>query len=543
MPKKILLAAKARAQLIKGIDILANTVKVTLGPRGRNVGIETLNNPKITKDGVTVARAIELKDPYQKMGAQLIRAAAAKTADTVGDGTTTATVLTQAIVKEGNKAVTAGFNPMDLKRGIDMAVEKVVEYIKTISKPVNNTSDIAQVGTISANGEREIGEKIALAVEKVGKEGTVTVEEGKKFGIEVEVIEGMKIDSGYISPHFVTNPEKMNAEFTSPYILVCDQKISTLLPLHPILEEIIKSGAPLIIIAEDIEADALGGLLTNRIHGSLKVVGIKAPSYADNKKNILHDIAILTGATLISTETGKTQSMSTLFTLGRADKVTVNKNSTIIVGGKGDTKEIENRCAHIRKEIQDMAPSFSSFDKDNLKERLAKLTDGIAVIRVGGATDVEVREKKDRIDDALHATRAAVEEGIVPGGGTTLFSAITLLEDLKGNNEDQQAGINIVKKALEAPVRQIAENAGVDGAIVVGKLNEQNTLKKDNNIGFDAQTLTYVDMFKAGIIDPAKIVRSALQDAASIATLVITTEAIVVEEEHKPEVVLPARSY
>jgi len=524
MAKQIKYGTKAREEMIKGIDILANTVKVTLGPKGRNVAIEqSFGAPRLTKDGVTVAKAVELKDANQNLGAQLVKSVANKTADTAGDGTTTATILTQAIVKEGNKAVAAGFNPMDLKRGIDLAVEHVQATIKKASKAISTQEEIAQVGTISANGDKQIGEQIALAMEKVGKEGVITVEEAKNFGFEVDVVEGMMFDRGYLSPYFVTNSEKMTVELENPYILIFEKKLSTLQPMLPVLEAVVQSSRPLLIIAEDVEGEALATLVVNKIRGGLKVAAVKAPGFGDRRKAMLEDLAILTGSQLVSEDLGMKIDNVDLSMLGSAKKVKISKEDTIIVDGAGNKVDLEARCGQIRQQI---AESTSDYDKEKLQERLAKLVGGVAVLKVGGATEVEVKERKDRVDDALHATRAAVEEGVVAGGGTTLFYAAKNLESLKGKNEDQQAGVNIIKKALQAPLRQIAENAGVDGAIIVGKLDDS----KSNAFGFNAQDMDYVDMFKAGIIDPTKVVRTALQDAASVASLIITTEVLITSD-------------
>ena len=521
MAKQITYGTKAREEMIKGIDVLANTVKVTLGPKGRNVAIEqSFGSPRLTKDGVTVAKAIELKDVNQNLGAQLVKSVASKTADTAGDGTTTATILTQAIVKEGNKSVAAGFNPMDLKRGIDLAVEHVQSAIKKSSKEISTQEEIAQVGTISANGDKQIGEQIALAMKKVGKEGVITVEEAKNFGFEVDVVEGMMFDRGYLSPYFVTNSEKMTAELDNPYILIFEKKLSTLQPMLPVLESVVQSSRPLLIIAEDVEGEALATLVVNKIRGGLKVAAVKAPGFGDRRKAMLEDLAILTGSQIVSEDLGMKLDNVDLSMLGSAKKVKISKEDTIVVDGAGSKVDLEARCGQIRQQI---AEATSDYDKEKLQERLAKLVGGVAVLKVGGATEVEVKERKDRVEDALHATRAAVEEGVVSGGGTTLFYAAKTLENLKGKNDDQQAGINIVKRALQAPLRQIAENAGIDGAIVVGKLEEL----KSNSMGFNAQDMDYVDMFKAGIIDPTKVVRTALQDAASVASLIITTEALI----------------
>lgn len=524
MAKKITHGRSAREELIKGVDILADTVKVTLGPKGRNVAVEqSYGPPRLTKDGVTVAKAIELKNREQNLGAQLVKNVASKTADVAGDGTTTATILTQAIVKEGNKAVAAGFNPMDLKRGIDLAVEKVVETIKSVSKKISSQEEIAQVGTISANGDEEIGKQIALAMEKVGKEGVITVEEAKNFGFEVDVVEGMMFDRGYLSPYFVTNSEKMICELDNPLILLFEKKLSSLQSLIPVLESVVQSSRSLLIIAEDVEGEALATLVLNRLKGGLRVAAVKAPGFGDRRKSMLEDIAILTNAQLVSEDLGMKLDNVNVSMLGSAKKVTISKENTVIVDGAGKKEDINARCAQIRAHIEE---ATSDYDKEKLQERLAKLVGGVAVLKVGGATEVEVKERKDRVDDALHATRAAVEEGVVPGGGVTLFYAARALESLKGSCDDQQAGINIVKNALQAPIRQIAENAGVDGAVVAGKLQES----KDTNFGFDAQAMKYVDMFKAGIIDPTKVVRTALQDAVSVASLIITTESIITDE-------------
>ncbi|WP_341748668.1 chaperonin GroEL [Candidatus Tisiphia endosymbiont of Sialis lutaria] len=516
--------SNAREQMLRGIDILADTVKVTLGPKGRNVAIEqSFGAPRLTKDGVTVAKAIELKDKAQNLGAQLVKSVASKTSDVAGDGTTTATVLTQAIAREGNRAVAAGLNPMDIKRGIDSAVNLIVEEIKKASKKISSQEEIAQVGTISSNGDKEIGEKIAVAMEKVGKEGVITVEEAKNFSFEVDVVEGMMFDRGYLSPYFVTNSEKMVAELENPFILLFEKKLSNLQQMLPVLEAVVQSGRPLLVIAEDVEGEALATLVVNKLRGGLKVAAVKAPGFGDRKKFMMEDISILTGGQLISEDLGMKLENVNIKMLGTAKKVTISKENTVIIDGAGSKADITARCSQIRAQIDE---SSSDYDKEKLQERLAKLAGGVAVLKVGGATEVEVKERKDRVEDALHATRAAVEEGVVAGGGVTLFYAARALESLKSANEDQQAGINIVKKALQAPVRQIAENAGMDGAIVVGKLTDS----KDKNFGFNAQDMTYVDMIKAGIIDPTKVVRTALQDAASVASLIITTEAFIIDE-------------
>jgi chaperonin GroEL len=524
----------AREQMLKGIDNLADTVKVTLGPKGRNVAIEqSFGAPRLTKDGVTVAKAIELKDKAQNLGAQLVKSVASKASDVAGDGTTTATVLTQSIAREGNKAVAAGFNPMDVKRGIDLAVAVTIEEIKKASKAISSQEEIAQVGTISANGDKDIGAQIALAMEKVGKEGVVTVEEGKNFGIDLEVVEGMMFDRGYLSPYFVTNSEKMIAELENPFILLFEKKLSNLQQMLPVLEAVVQSGRPLLIIAEDVEGEALATLVVNKLRGGLKVAAVKAPGFGDRKKFMMEDIAILTGGQLISEDLGMKLENVNVQMLGSAKRITISKENTIIIDGSGSKTDIATRCSQIRNQVEE---TTSDYDKEKLQERLAKLAGGVAVLKVGGATEVEVKERKDRVEDALHATRAAVAEGVVAGGGVTLFYATKALESLKGANDDQQAGINIVKKALQAPVRQIAENAGMDGAIVIGKLTES----KDKNFGFNAQEMTYVDMIKAGIIDPTKVVRIALQNAASVASLIITTEALIIDEPaDKDEMSMP----
>lgn len=524
MAKQIILYEKAREEMLQGIDILADVVKVTLGPRGRNVAIEqSFGAPKVTKDGVTVAKAIDLENKNQNIGAQLVKSVASKTADVAGDGTTTATVLTQAIAREGNKAVAAGMNPMDLKRGVDMAVASVIAEIQRVSKKIHSQEEIAQVGTISANGDTEIGEKIAEAMKRVGKEGVITVEEAKSFSFEVDVVDGMRFDRGYLSPYFVTNSEKMIAELENPYILLFEKKLTGLQQILPLLEAAVQSSRPLLIIAEDIEGEALTTLVVNKLRGGLKVAAVKAPGFGDRRKSMMEDLAILTGGQLISDDLGIKVENVDLNSLGKAKKVTISKEHTTIVDGAGNKVDIEARCLQIRSQIEDTS---SDYDKEKLQERLAKLAGGVAVLKVGGATEVEVKERKDRVHDALHATRAAVEEGVVAGGGVTLFYASRTLDKLKAANEDQQAGINIIKKALQAPIRQIVANAGMDGAIVVGKLSES----KDTSYGFDAQSMEYTDMFKSGIIDPTKVVRTALQDAASVASLIITTEAIITEK-------------
>ena len=527
--KDVKFARDAREKILVGVDTLANAVKVTLGPKGRNVVIEkSFGAPRITKDGVTVAKEIELKDKFENMGAQMVREVASKTNDLAGDGTTTATVLAQAIVREGMKSVAAGMNPMDLKRGIDLAVTKVVETIKAQSKPVSGTAEIAQVGIISANGDTEVGEKIAQAMDKVGKEGVITVEEAKGLDFELDVVEGMQFDRGYLSPYFITNPEKMLVELADPYILIFEKKLSNLQSMLPILEAVVQSGRPLLIIAEDIEGEALATLVVNRLRGGLKVAAVKAPGFGDRRKAMLQDIAILTNGEMISEDLGIKLETVTLNMLGQAKRVTIDKDNTTIVDGAGDADTIKGRVEQIRAQIE---TTTSDYDKEKLQERLAKLAGGVAVIKVGGASEVEVKERKDRVDDALHATRAAVEEGIVPGGGTALLYATKALEGLTGINEDQTRGIDIIRRALQAPVRQIAENAGFDGGVVAGKLFDQ----KDSNFGFNASTDVYEDLVKAGVIDPTKVVRIALQDAASVAGLLITTEAGIAESpDDKP---------
>lgn len=524
--KQLKFSTDARDEIIKGVDIIANAVKVTLGPKGRNVVIDkSFGAPRITKDGVTVAKEITLKPKFQNMGAQMIREVASKQNDAAGDGTTTATVLAQAIVKEGTKAVAAGLNPMDLKRGIDAAVNVVVEEIKKKSKNIGSSAaEIAQVGTISANGDSEIGNKIAEAMQKVGKEGVITVEEAKGLEFELDVVEGMMFDRGYLSPYFVTNAEKMVVDLDNPFILLFEKKLSGLQPLLPLLEAVVQSQRPLLIIAEDVEGEALATLVVNKLRGGLKVAAVKAPGFGDRRKQMLEDIAILTGGQLISEELGMKLETVTTAMLGRAKRVTITKDDTTVIDGAGDKKGIEARCKQLRAQIEETS---SDYDREKLQERLAKLAGGVAVLKVGGSTEIEVKERKDRVDDALHATRAAVEEGIVPGGGATLLYAAKSLDKLmaKTANDDQKAGINIVRRALQAPLRQIVENAGLDGAVVAGKMLESD----DTNYGFDAQNLEYVDMIKAGIIDPTKVVRTALQDAASVAGLMITTEALIAD--------------
>src|SRR5918996_498106 len=521
--KEIKFNTDARGKMLRGVDILADAVKVTLGPKGRNVVMEkSFGAPRISKDGVTVAKEIELSDRFENMGAQMLREVASRTSDEAGDGTTTATVLAQAIVKEGYKAVTAGMNPMDLKRGIDTAVEAVIEDIKKRSKTVSTESEVAQVGTISANGDESIGEMISEAMQKVGKEGVITVEEAKGLQTELEVVEGMQFDRGYLSPYFITNAEKMSVELDEPFILLHEKKLSGLQPLLPVLEQIVQAGKPLLIIAEDVEGEALATLVVNKLRGGLKVAAVKAPGFGDRRKAMLEDIAILTGGQLISEDLGIKLDNVTTAMLGRAKKVIMEKEKTTIVDGAGKRKDIEARVGQIKQQIEE---TTSDYDKEKLQERLAKLAGGVAVIRVGGATEIEVKEKKDRVEDALNATRAAVEEGIVPGGGVALLRAKKAVGRLSNDNADVQAGINIVLKAIEAPIRQIAENSGMEGSIVVGKIMEN----KSETFGFDAQNEDYVDLVEKGIIDPAKVVRAALQDAASVAGLLVTTEAMVAE--------------
>ncbi|WP_288457709.1 chaperonin GroEL [uncultured Sphingomonas sp.] len=521
--KDVKFSRDARERIMKGVDILADAVKVTLGPKGRNVVIDkSFGAPRITKDGVSVAKEIELKDKFENMGAQMVREVASKTNDIAGDGTTTATVLAQAIVREGMKSVAAGMNPMDLKRGIDLAVTKVVEDIKSRSKPVSGSQEVAQVGIISANGDKEVGEKIAEAMEKVGKEGVITVEEAKGLEFELDVVEGMQFDRGYLSPYFITNPEKMTVELNDPYILIHEKKLSNLQSMLPILEAVVQSGRPLLIIAEDIEGEALATLVVNKLRGGLKVAAVKAPGFGDRRKAMLEDIAILTKGEVVSEDLGIKLETVTLGMLGTAKRVTIDKDNTTIVDGAGEADAIKGRTEAIRQQIE---VTTSDYDREKLQERLAKLAGGVAVIKVGGATEVEVKERKDRVDDALHATRAAVEEGIVPGGGTALLYASKALDGVKGVNDDQTRGVDIVRRSLTALVRQIAANAGHDGAVVSGKLLDQT----DTSYGFNASTDTYENLVAAGVIDPTKVVRTALQNAASVAGLLITTEATVAE--------------
>jgi chaperonin GroEL len=525
--KDVRFGSDARQRMLRGIDILADAVKITLGPKGRNVVLDkAYGAPRITKDGVTVAKEIELSDKFENMGAQMVREVASKTSDIAGDGTTTATVLAQAIVKEGAKAVAAGMNPMDLKRGIDLAIEAVVEDLKKRTKKVTTNDEVAQVGTISANGEREIGAMIAKAMEKVGNEGVITVEEAKSIETELEVVEGMQFDRGYISPYFVTNADKMQVVLDDPYILISEKKLSTLQPLLPILEAVVQAGKPLLIVAEDVEGEALATLVVNKLRGGLKVAAVKAPGFGDRRKAMLEDVAILTKGETISEDLGIKLESVTVDMLGRAKKVIIDKENTTIVDGAGSKKDIEARCGQIRKQIDE---TTSDYDKEKLQERLAKLAGGVAIIRVGGATEIEVKERKDRVDDAMHATRAAVEEGVVPGGGVALLRAIKSLDKVKPDNDDQRVGVDIVRRSLQAPARQIAQNAGADGSVIVGKILEN----AEYNYGFDAQSGNYVDMVKKGIIDPTKVLRCALQNGASVAGLLITTEAMVAERPEK----------
>jgi chaperonin GroEL len=517
----------ARDRMLRGVDVLANAVKVTLGPKGRNVVIDkSFGAPRITKDGVTVAKEIELEDKFENMGAQMLREVASKTNDIAGDGTTTATVLAQAIVREGAKAVASGMNPMDLKRGIDLAVDAVVKELKTNARKISNNSEIAQVGTISANGDEEIGRYLAEAMEKVGNEGVITVEEAKTAETELEVVEGMQFDRGYLSPYFVTNQDRMRVEFEDPYILIHEKKLSNLQSMLPVLEAVVQSGKPLLIIAEDVEGEALATLVVNKLRGGLKIAAVKAPGFGDRRKAMLEDIAILTGGTVISEDLGIKLENVTLTMLGRAKKVAIEKENTTIIDGVGSKAEIDGRVAQIRAQIEE---TTSDYDREKLQERLAKLAGGVAVIRVGGSTEVEVKEKKDRVDDALHATRAAVEEGILPGGGVALLRAVKALDNLSTANQDQRVGVEIVRRAIEAPVRQIAENAGAEGSVIVGKLRE----KAEFSYGWNAQTGEYGDLYAQGVIDPAKVVRTALQDAASVAGLLVTTEAMIAEKPKK----------
>src|SRR6187399_320719 len=531
--KDVKFGVDARDRMLRGVDILTNAVKVTLGPKGRNVVIEkSFGAPRITKDGVTVAKEIELEDKFENMGAQMVREVASKTSDVAGDGTTTATVLAQAIVKEGAKSVAAGMNPMDLKRGIDLAVEAVVEHLKTNSKKVTSNEEIAQVGTISSNGDAEIGRFLADAMKKVGNEGVITVEEAKSLETELDIVEGMQFDRGYISPYFITNADKMRVEFDDPYILINEKKLSGLQELLPLLEAVVQTGKPLLIIAEDVEGEALATLVVNKLRGGLKVAAVKAPGFGDRRKAMLQDIAVLTGGQAISEDLGIKLENVTLAMLGRAKKVMIDKENTTIVNGAGKKADIEARVSQIKAQIEE---TTSDYDREKLQERLAKLAGGVAVIRVGGATEVEVKERKDRVDDAMHATRAAVEEGIVPGGGVALLRATKVLEKLKVQNDDQKVGVEIVRKAISAPARQIALNAGEDGSVIVGKILE----KDQYNFGFDAQSGEYVNMLSKGIIDPTKVVRAAIQNAGSVAGLLITTEAMVAELPKKNAPAMP----
>ena len=521
--KDVRFEADARDRMLRGVNILADAVKVTLGPKGRNVVIDkSFGSPRITKDGVTVAKEIELSDKFENMGAQMVKEVASRTNDEAGDGTTTATVLAQAIIKEGMKAVAAGMNPMDLKRGIDLATSKVVAAIKAAARPVSDSAEVAQVGTISANGESEIGRQIADAMQKVGNEGVITVEENKGLETETEVVEGMQFDRGYLSPYFVTNADKMVADLEDVLVLLHEKKLGSLQPMVPLLEAVIQSQKPLLIISEDVEGEALATLVVNKLRGGLKIAAVKAPGFGDRRKAMLQDIAILTGGQVISDDLGMKLENVTLDMLGRAKKISITKDTTTIVDGAGDKAEIQARVAQIRQQIEDTS---SDYDKEKLQERVAKLAGGVAVIRVGGMTEIEVKERKDRVDDALNATRAAVQEGIVVGGGVALMQAAHALNGVEGANSDQNAGIAIVRRALEAPLRQIAQNAGVDGAVVAGKIREST----DKTFGFNAQTEEYGDMFKFGVIDPAKVVRIALEDAASVASLLITTEAMIAD--------------
>ena len=533
--KEVRFGGDARARMIRGVDILADAVKVTLGPKGRNVVLDkSYGSPRITKDGVTVAKEIELADKFENMGAQMVREVANRTSDSAGDGTTTATVLAQAIVREGAKSVAAGMNPMDLKRGIDIAADWVMEELTSRSKKVSTTEEISQVGTVSANGDKAIGAMIAKAMEKVGKEGVITIEEAKSLDTELDVVEGMEFDRGYLSPYFITNAEKMICELESPYILIHEKKLSSLQTLLPLLELVAQSNRPLLIIAEDIEGEALATLVVNKLRGGLKVAAVKAPGFGDRRKEMLDDLAILTAGEAISDDLGIKLENVTLDMLGTAKRVRIDKDSTTVIAGAGKKKDIDNQISQIKAQIE---ATTSDYDREKLQERLAKLAGGVAIIKVGGATEIEVKERKDRVEDAMHATKAAVEEGVVAGGGAALLYATRVLENKRGANHDQQVGIDIVRRALQAPVRQIAENAGFDGAVVAGKMLEQ----KDVNFGFDAQKAEYVNMIKAGVIDPTKVVRAALAGAVSVAGLLITTEAMVAERPDKtPQPAMPA---
>ena len=522
--KEVKFDTDARDRMLRGVNILADAVKVTLGPKGRNVVLDkSFGAPRITKDGVTVAKEIELSDKFENMGAQMIREVASKTNDVAGDGTTTATILAQAIVREGVRAVAAGMNPMDLRRGVNLAVSAVVADIQKRSKKVSSNEEIAQVGTISANGDKEIGDFLARAMEKVGNEGVITVEEAKSLDTELDVVEGMQFDRGYLSPYFITNPEKMIAELEDPYILIHESKLSGLQPMLPLLEAVVQSGRPLLVLAEDVEGEALATLVVNRLRGGLKVAAVKAPGFGDRRKAMLQDIAVLTGGQVVSEDLGIKLENVTIDMLGTAKRVSIDKDNTTVISGAGKKKDIDGRVSQIRAQIEETS---SDYDREKLQERLAKLAGGVAVIRVGGATEIEVKERKDRVEDAMNSTRAAVEEGIVPGGGTALLKAVKALDKVQPDNADQKVGVEIVRRAIIVPCKQIAANAGADGSIIAGKLSESN----DKNLGFDAQSGKFVDMIKSGIIDPAKVVRTALQDAASVAGLLITTEAMVAEK-------------
>jgi len=523
--KEIIFGTDARARILEGVDIIANAVKITLGPKGRNVVIEkSFGSPRITKDGVTVAKEIELSDRFQNLGAQMIKEVASKTNDTAGDGTTTSTVLAQAIVREGVKSVAAGMNPMDLKRGIDLAVEALVKELVKMSKKISSKEEVAQVATISANGDSEIGKKIAEAVQKVGPDSPITVEEAKGLEFEVNVVEGMNFDRGYLSPYFITNAEKMAVEMENPYVLLFEKKISNLQPMVPLLEAVVQSGRPLLIIAEDVEGEALAALVVNKLRAGLKIAAVKAPGFGDRRKSIMEDLAVLTGGQLISEDLGMKLETVTLKQLGQAKKIIIDKENTTIVDGSGKSVDVKARCTSIKSQIEE---TTSDYDREKLQERLAKLSGGVAIIKVGGTTEIEVKEKKDRVDDALAATRAAMQEGIVPGGGSALLFAGRVLDKVKGVNEDQNVGVNIIRKVIQAPIRQIAENAGFDGAVVANQVLSKGQI----SYGYNAQTNEYVDMFKAGIIDPTKVVRTALQDASSVAGLLITTEAAIIEKK------------
>ncbi len=527
--KEVKFSGDARDRMLRGVNILAESVKVTLGPKGRNVVLDkSFGAPRVTKDGVTVAKEIELSDKFENMGAQMLKEVATKTSDVVGDGTTTATVLAQSIIREGCKAVAAGMNPMDLKRGINTAVESVVKELRKRSRKVSSSEEIAQVGSISANGDTEIGDMIAEAMQRVGNEGVITVEEAKSLATELDVVEGMQFDRGYLSPYFITNADKMMAELEDPYILLHEKKLSSLQAMLPLLEAVVQSGKPLLIVAEDVEGEVLATLVVNRLRGGLKVAAVKAPGFGDRRKAMLEDMAILVGGQVVSEDLGIKLENVTLDMLGTARRVEITKEETTLIDGAGKKKDIEGRCGQIRAQIEE---TTSDYDSEKLQERLAKLAGGVAIIRVGGATEIEVKERKDRVEDAMHATRAAVEEGVLPGGGVALLYAAKVLDKLEPANDDQRVGIDIVRRALQAPVRQIAENAGTEGSIVVGKLSEKRNLTR----GYDAQRGQYVDMLKAGIIDPTKVVRTALQDAASVAGLLVTTEAMVAEKPEKKE--------